>query len=294
VPFVEFVGTFLLTLVYGMVLVALGRAHQNAFIAPETITGTLNVTSDLLPVTLTTSGETIYGLNYHSILTPTIAIGVLLGLLVFAGDYVQHGHYNPTATAAIAVARYLSTPVGQAIDIGQQFLTAAMAIVAQCLGGLAGAAMALWLAGGTLWLYPRWEDTTGNDIARVLFAESIFEALLVGAYLVFLHSDGKQSVAYGAVVGLAFIVGRLATANISGGWLNPAVALGLLAVNDIWHSNSTAPVTGWWAYTLVVPAMALVFAVAVWLAFRMIFQAQTIFSARMAAPRMRSSFRPVV
>lgn len=151
-----------------------------------------------------------------------LAIGAVLMVMVFAGGHISGGHYNPAVTLAVFVRGRCDTK-----DVVPYW-------IAQLAAGLAGAGVAMFLAG---------KSGTPMEIGNVpaaLVAEFLFTFAL--AYVVVNTATAKGTAGnsfYGLAIGMTVMVGAFAVGSISGGAFNPAVALGagtmhLVKFSDIW------------------------------------------------------------
>lgn len=153
-----------------------------------------------------------------SILAP-LAIGAVLAALIFAGGYVSCAHYNP----AISLAAFLSCK----ITLGDLLRYVLVQIVAALLASY----LVVYLMGysGT---------TVGYGGLAIFIAEFLFTFALC---FVFLNVAASRSTAgnsyFGLAIGLIVFVGVFIIGSITGGALNPAVAIGLTVLNlNVWCS----------------------------------------------------------
>lgn len=145
-----------------------------------------------------------------------LAIGGVLAALVFAGGHISGAHYNPAVTVAVFLRGRL-----RGVDVLPYF-------GAQIAGGLLGAVAA------RLIVSPDSIEAlsfTGRDIAVALAAEFLFTFLLAYVVLnVATSQDHDDNSFYGLAIGFTLFVGASAVGSISGGALNPAVAIGASAI----------------------------------------------------------------
>jgi aquaporin Z len=128
---------------------------------------------------------------------PPIAIGVGLAVLVYMGGHSSGAHYNPAVSTAALLRGKL--PAADFIPY----------VVAQVLGGLAGAAMAHVIVGQTFAPAP----AIGVGILPPLLVEVLFTFLLVLVVLnVATHPATKGNSYYGLAIG-----GTVMTAAFVGG-----------------------------------------------------------------------------
>lgn len=148
---------------------------------------------------------------------PPLAIGSALMVMVYAGGHISGGHYNPAVTlAAMVRGRH---PVSELIPYW----------IAQILGGLLAAAVAMFLTAGIAVAAP-----APPDVAKALVAEFLFTFAL--AFVVLNSATAKATSGnsfYGLAIGFTVLTGAFAVGSISGGAFNPAVAIGACAMNLI-------------------------------------------------------------
>jgi aquaporin Z len=151
-----------------------------------------------------------------------LAIGSALMVMVFAGGHISGGHYNPAVSTAALVRGKL--PAG---DYGAYILTQLMAaVLAGLLVGAMGyaPASAMALAGS----------------GTMLVAEFLFTFALAFVVLhVATAPDTENNSYFGLAIGFTLATGAFAVGSVSGGALNPAVALGasvlgLFSWSHIW------------------------------------------------------------
>lgn len=143
-----------------------------------------------------------------------LAIGLGLGVLVYAGSHVSGSHYNPAVTLAVLLRGKI--PWSDAIGYW----------VAQFLGG---AVAALVVAGITTQFVP----APGAEVSlwSAVVVEMIFTFILAFVVLqtaTTLEQEGNSY--FGFAIGLTVTIGAIAVGAISGGAFNPAVGLSPLVV----------------------------------------------------------------
>ena len=151
-----------------------------------------------------------------------LAIGAMLTAMVYAGGPVSGGHYNPAVTLAVWL----------------RGKCAANDVPAYVSAQLAGAVLAALLVG--------WWKRGSPVIALqphalpALLIELVFTCAL--AYVVLQVATAKKTAGnsyFGLAIGMTVMAGAYAAGNISGGMLNPAVAIGLTvmglsALSNLW------------------------------------------------------------
>ncbi|WP_432969229.1 aquaporin [Dactylosporangium sp. CA-233914] len=145
-----------------------------------------------------------------------VAIGAVLMVMVYAGAHVSGGLYNPSLTLAALVRRRLGRPDAVAYW------------AAQILGGIIGAAVALWAVNParTRTLSPQ-----GRALAAALLVELLFTFALAYVMLNVATSRSNPNASfYGLAIGFTVAAGGIAVGRISGAAFNPAVTLGLTAM----------------------------------------------------------------
>jgi aquaporin Z len=151
-----------------------------------------------------------------------LAIGTVLGIMVYAGGHISGGHYNPAVTAAVWLRGRCATadviPYWAAQVIGSSL---AAVIVSHFNGGAATAG-------------------TFASAHKMLVAEFLFTFAL--CYVVLNVATAKVNANnsfFGLAIGLTVFVGATVVGPISGGAFNPAVAiggcvLGIFNVGSLW------------------------------------------------------------
>lgn len=158
-----------------------------------------------------------------------LAIGAGLMVMVYMGGHVSGAHYNPAVTLAIFMRGKLP---------GSRILPY---WAAQVLGALAAAFVTRVLTGHSFAPAP----APGATTVQVLFSEILFTFALA---LVVLNVATAKATAgnsyYGLAIGMTVMTGAFAIGPISGGGMNPAVAVGLTVVSvllgggafgHLWH-----------------------------------------------------------
>jgi aquaporin Z len=151
-----------------------------------------------------------------------LAIGSALMVMIFAGGHISGGHYNPAVTLAVFLRG--KCPAADVVPYW----------AAQVLGGVAAAALALYLKGN-----PTVEAATPN-IPKALIAEFLFTFALCYVVLNVATATGTSGNSfYGLAIGFTVLTGAYSVGAISGGAFNPAVAvgitvMGLSALANIW------------------------------------------------------------
>lgn len=142
------------------------------------------------------------------------AIGTVLASMIYAGGHVSGAHYNPAVSLAVYL-RGLLTRRDLVIYWGVQLLAAIVAalIVTYFKKGVAP------------------QTVLNLSVVPTFLAEFLFTFALC---FVILNVTGKEVAGnsfYGLAIGFTVMVGAYAVGNISGAAFNPAVALGMTALN---------------------------------------------------------------
>lgn len=163
-----------------------------------------------------TVGMTLF--NSSATLAP-LAIGAVLAALVFAGGYVCSAHYNP----AISLAAFLTCKLSLS-DLLRY-------IIVQVVAAFVASYLVLYLRGfsGT---------AVGYDLLSIFIAEFLFTFALCFVALNVAASKSTAGNSYfGLAIGLIVFVGVYIIGDISGGALNPAVAIGITVLGVNFWSN---------------------------------------------------------
>ncbi len=139
-----------------------------------------------------------------------LAIGSVLAVMVYAGGHISGGHYNPAFTLAVWLR-------------GKSTAGTALAYMAvQIAASIVAAFIALWIKGN-----PAVASTT-LDPAPALVGEFLFTFALAFVVLNVATAKATEGNSYfGFAIGFTLVVAIYSLASISGGAINPAVAIGL-------------------------------------------------------------------
>lgn len=137
-----------------------------------------------------------------------LAIGAMLTAMIYAGGHLSGAHYNPAVTIAALVRGRL----GAREAVGYW--------IAQCIGGLLGAAVVDWVL-------PHAAARPVPVSAPAVIAELLFSFALCYVVLnVATSKDHPDNQFYGLAIGFTVLAGAVAVGGISGAAFNPAVVLG--------------------------------------------------------------------
>src|ERR1035437_1006402 len=162
-----------------------------------------------------------------------VAVGSVFAALIYMGYAISGAHYNPATTLAMLLLKKISVK------------DSAIYILIQFIAGCAGAFCYFLIWGRNMGI-PR--PNMEINIIKPLFVETIFTFLLVLMYLFVTEKKNIGNNFYGLAIGLTLIGIGIASANISGGAFNPAIAIGPMAVDKLFGSCSCNPFTYGWIY----------------------------------------------
>jgi glycerol uptake facilitator-like aquaporin len=151
-----------------------------------------------------------------------LGVGLSVAALMLLFGRVSGGHFNPAITLGLLSARRVP------------LLTAVVYVAAQLLGGMAAYGLFTYIANQGI-------KSHGNYDPRILVSEAVgafIFALGWAAALYNKYESGKAA----AVIGLSLTVGILCASVVSGGIVNPAVALGFR--QWVWGTYVLGPVLG--------------------------------------------------
>jgi aquaporin Z len=154
-----------------------------------------------------------------------LAIGSALMVMIYAGGHVSGGHYNPAVTLAVWMRGKCDTAAVPGYMVMQVVGALIAAVVVGVLKG--PAAMSAVTAA------PR-------EIFPTLLAEFFYTFALAWVVLNVATAKGTAGNSfYGLAIGFTVLVNAYAIGGVSGGAINPAVAIGqmamgLVTVGNIW------------------------------------------------------------
>lgn len=111
----------------------------------------------------------IYSIVGQSTAFASIAIGVALMILVYAGGHISGGHFNPSVTIGVLMASKDQLTK-------KDLIKALLYIILQLLGGLIGAFISVWLTDTDVTPAPGVKFSTGSGMKGNFF-ESCFNFL---------------------------------------------------------------------------------------------------------------------
>jgi aquaporin Z len=142
-----------------------------------------------------------------------VAIGLSLAAMIYAFDHVSGAHFNPAVTLATVIVKKM------------HLATAASYVVAQTLGGMAGALIAFMMvppASITPFI-----PTASAGAAFGVEALYTFALILVQQNAAAEKNAREPNSYFGLSVAFTVLAGARAVGPISGGCFNPAVGVGL-------------------------------------------------------------------
>lgn len=164
------------------------------------------------------------------------AIGCALAALVYAGGHISGAHYNPSVTFAVFMRGLLDPP--QLIVITD----VVSYIVVQIAGAFVGGAAAGFLNSSRYHIASPAINTFDYTVAAGFLGEYIFTLALTTTVLSVATSPGTAGNGYyGVAIGFMVAAGTCSLATVTGGALNPAIALALPVVtgsqslNIVWY-----------------------------------------------------------
>jgi aquaporin Z len=176
------------------------------------------------------------GLVGHSVIG---ALGVMAMLLafIFAGGNISGGAYNPAVVIALFCRGKLN------------WFRALLYIIVEFLGSFIGAALAFWIGKNKCYYpYPHYDE----DLGEALVVELLFTLAFCYVILsVETSTATKDNQYYGIAIAFTLMAGVIATGEISGAAINPALGFTLPLVNGV--------VKKFWIY-LVGPSIGAVLA----------------------------------
>ena len=156
--------------------------------------------------------------------TPLAAGGMLM-VMIYAGGHISGGHYNPAVTAAVLARGRIGTRDAFGYWIAQ--------VIGGVVAGVVARAVVNPPAVRTLTL-------SGHGEAAAAVVEVLFTfALCYVMVNVATSKDQRNNGFFGLAIGFTLVAAAFAIGGISGGALNPAVALGaatagLFAWSTVW------------------------------------------------------------
>lgn len=147
-----------------------------------------------------------------------IAIGLVLGIMIYGAGHISGGHLNPAVTLGVCLRGKCD------------FKDAPFYMLAQVLGAVVAVFTAKALVPGTAVEVANLADKT----VPVMLAEFLFTFALVWTVLNSATAKGTAGNSfYGFAIGGIVVVGAFTVGSISLGAFNPAVATGLAVIGKL-------------------------------------------------------------
>ena len=185
------------------------------------------------------------GIGAGSGVIAPLAIGAALMVMVFAGGHISGAHYNPAVTLGVLIRGKL-----KAADVIPYW-------IAQCVAAAVAALIVSKILRAGVAVTP-----IAPKLGPALLAEFLFTFALVYVVLNAATAEGTSGNSfYGLAIGMTVMTGAFAVGDISGGALNPAVAIGISILgistwNNIWIylvANFAAAVAAAIVFNLINP-----------------------------------------
>ena len=161
-----------------------------------------------------------------------IAIGVVLMVMVYMGGHISGGHYNPAVTLAVWMRGKLNASQVPGY------------MAAQILGALVAALIYYLINNNTF------APTPGAGVAawKAILLELLFTFALCSVVLTVATTKKLEgNYIYGLAIGFTVLTAAMSIGSISGGALNPAVAIGPMVVDAL---NGGSAIGSIWIYLI--------------------------------------------
>mgnify|MGYP003339735601 CR=1 FL=1 len=152
-------------------------------------------------------------LGVGGLIGAALAHGLIVAGIAYAYGPISGAHINPAVT------------FGLALSGAMEWASAAAYWVAQALGGIAGAALLVFVLGGADSGLGATLPAEGVSVAQTIVLEAILTFLLVNAVLHTAVKDPDNRLA-GLAIGLTLVAAILMGGPLTGASLNPARTLG--------------------------------------------------------------------
>jgi aquaporin Z len=152
-----------------------------------------------------------------------LAIGLMLGLMIYMGGHISGGHFNPAVTLAV----FFRGRIESKFIWGYMFF--------QVLGAFTAALIFYAVYSNTFYPAP----AEGMALWKLILLELLFTFALCSVVLAVATSEKtKGNFVYGFAIGLTVTAGAYSVGPITGGAFNPAVFLGPMLM-DIFTGGSS-------------------------------------------------------
>ncbi|XP_068610436.1 aquaporin-8-like [Brachionichthys hirsutus] len=161
------------------------------------------------------------------VIQPAVSHGLALGVVIMVFGQISGGHFNP----AVSLSAYLCG--------GMELLLLVPYVLAQMLGGLAGAGLTKAVFPSSMYDASLGAafSVTSNDLAAITLAEVIMTTFLTLVVCMGAINSQTSSPLAPFGIGLTVTANILAGGKLSGACMNPARAFGPAAVANHWKHN---------------------------------------------------------
>jgi aquaporin Z len=152
-----------------------------------------------------------------------IAIGLMLGVMIYMGGHISGGHYNPAVTLAVFFRGKLES----------KFVSGYM--ISQVSGAFTAALIFYMINSNTFYPSP----ALGVELWKTILLELLFTFTLCSVVLAVATSEKtKGNFVYGFAIGLTVTAGAYSVGHITGGAFNSAVFLGPMLMDVLTGGDS--------------------------------------------------------
>ena len=169
------------------------------------------------------------------------SIGLTLAAMIYAFNHVSGAQFNPAVTLATVLTRKMFVTTGL------------LYVLAQCLGGIAGALVGFAIAGPS-----RVEPFVPNSVGAAFSVEALYTfALILVQQNAAAEKNAREPNSYfGLAVAFTVLAGAGAVGPISGGCFNPAVGMALDFASLLAAGGNLSFIWLYWAAPLLGAALA--------------------------------------
>lgn len=167
------------------------------------------------------------------------ALGCIIVALVYGGGHISGAHYNPSVTIGVYLRGLMDPP--HLLHVQDMLCY----IVVQIGGAFAGGGMAAYVQGSKNDISSPSINTDEHTKFAALMTEFAFTfALVLCVLMVATNYATKGNEYFGTAIGFTVTAGAIAVGDISGGVLNPAVAIALPSISGHHTSDIIVYVIG--------------------------------------------------